>query len=83
MTEWQTKYELLDETAKQAADTIISAVLDTMGNEGGALVLLNDATGGGKAEFYYGGNALLVEPLLAAGTRIAEQYLACDESRMQ
>ena len=83
MTDWLPKYEALDADDKKAVDAIIDIVLNTIAGKDGAVVMLTDTLGTGRAEFLYGGNALLVAPLLRAGGAIGVQYFEATKGTMQ
>lgn len=83
MITWAEKYLALDEVDQPAADALINAVLDTVACKAGAVIMLTDPIGDGHADFYYGGNVLLVEPLLNAGMEIGKQYFDCEKGTMQ
>lgn len=83
MTDWQTKYLLLEPDDKKAADEIITTVLDAIASGDGGIVMLVDTLGTGHADFLYGGNALLVEPLLRAGGQIGEKYFEATKGLVQ
>lgn len=72
---WQAKYEALSDEDRRAADDAIEAMVAAFASEDGAMVLLTDPhTGEGtrSANFFYGGNFLLVQPLLSAGAQIVD-----------
>lgn len=83
MIDWMTPYLMLEEEDKKAADEIINTVVEAIASKEGGIVMLVDTLGTGHADFLYGGNALLVEPLLRAGGSIGEQYFAATKGMVQ
>lgn len=83
MSKWTEKYEALSASDRKIVDEFVEAVVDTVASEAGAVVMIKDTTGDGRADFYYGGNALLVEPLLNAGTQISRKFFEAGHGRMQ
>ena len=83
MITWQAKYDMLAEAERKVADAIMNAALDTLACKEGTIVILTDALGSGHADFFYGGNVLLVEPLLEAGATIGQEYFATGKGTMQ
>jgi len=75
MAEWNEQYEQLDEDDKQTADQLIGALVHALLKKDGAVIVLADPEGlGVDAQFYYGGNELLVGPLMRAGAAASRQY---------
>lgn len=83
MAKWTEKYEALSEANKAIVDEMVDAAVGAVGSEAGTIVLLTDPLGDGRANFLYGGNELLVEPLLHAGVSISQQLFDCGQGPMQ
>lgn len=84
MAKWTTNYERLDEADKSTADDIIDALLATLLNKTGTVVLLADREGRGvDAQFYYGGNELLVGQLISAGAAVVSQQFGGPTGTLQ
>lgn len=80
MTPWNDKYEALDENQRAVIDEIVESAIETITSDRGAVVVLSDPKGNGRANFLYGGNTLLIEGLLEAGAEIGKEYFVTDRS---